>query len=72
VSSSGSEHEPRSAHCVQIGENAMPLIFYERVGHEERGPSPFSWRIGYAPAHKGIDLEVRRVRYSLISRLSVP
>ena len=26
----------------------MALIFFERVGHEGRRPSPFSWRIRYA------------------------
>ena len=42
----------------------MPLIFYERVGHEGRRPSPFSWRIRYALAHKGVDFEVRPVRFA--------
>jgi len=42
----------------------MPLIFYERVGHEGRRPSPYSWRIRYALAHKGIDFEVRPVRFA--------
>jgi len=42
----------------------MALIFYERVGHEGRRPSPFSWRIRYALAHKGLDFEVRPVRFA--------
>jgi glutathione S-transferase len=42
----------------------MALIFYERVGHEGRRPSPFSWRIRYALAHKGVDFEVRPVRFA--------
>ena len=42
----------------------MSLIFYERVGHEGRRPSPFSWRIRYALAHKGVDFEVREVRFA--------
>lgn len=44
------------------------MIFYERVGHEGRRPSPFSWRIRYALAHKnfreGADFEVRPVRFA--------
>ena len=42
----------------------MSLIFYERVGHEGRRPSPFSWRIRYALAHKGVDFEVRPVKFA--------
>src|SRR5262245_57623702 len=42
----------------------MASIFYERVGHEGRCPSPFSWRIRYALAHKGLDFEVRPVRFA--------
>jgi glutathione S-transferase len=42
----------------------MALIFYERVGHEGRRPSPFSWRIRYALAHKAVDFEVRPVRFA--------
>ncbi len=42
----------------------MALIFYERVGHEGRRPSPYSWRIRYALAHKGVDFEVRPVRFA--------
>ena len=42
----------------------MALIFFERVGHEGRRPSPFSWRIRYALEHKGVDFEVRPVRFA--------
>ena len=42
----------------------MSLVFYERVGHEGRRPSPFSWRIRYALAHKGVPFEVRPVRFA--------
>lgn len=42
----------------------MSLVFYERVGHEGRRPSPYSWRIRYALAHKGLDFEVRPVRFA--------
>jgi glutathione S-transferase len=51
----------------------MRLTFYERVGFEGRRPSPFSWRIRYALAHKGIDFDVRPVRFAdveTIRRLS--
>ena len=42
----------------------MALIFFERVGHEGRRPSPFSWRIRYALEHKGLDFEARPVRFA--------
>ena len=51
----------------------MSLTFYERVGFEGRRPSPFSWRIRYALTHKGIDFDVRPVRFAdveTIRRLS--
>jgi len=32
---------------------------YERIGHEGRRPSPFSWRIRYALAHKGVEPQFR-------------
>ena len=37
---------------------------YERIGHEGRRPSPFSWRIRYALAHKGLEPEFRHVRFA--------
>ena len=37
---------------------------YERVGHEGRRPSPFSWRIRYALTHKGADVEYRPTRFA--------
>jgi glutathione S-transferase len=42
----------------------MTLIMYERVGADGRHPSPFSWRIRYALAHKGIEPEFRHVRFA--------
>jgi glutathione S-transferase len=42
----------------------MTLIMYERIGHEGRRPSPFSWRVGYALAHKGVPVEYRQVRFA--------
>jgi glutathione S-transferase len=47
----------------------MALIFYERVGHEGRRPSPFSWRIRYALAHKGVEFEVRPVRFADVATI---
>ncbi|MBS0242086.1 MAG: glutathione S-transferase N-terminal domain-containing protein [Proteobacteria bacterium] len=47
----------------------MPLVFYERIGHEGRRPSPFSWRIRYALAHKGLDFEVHPVRFADVDRV---
>lgn len=42
----------------------MSLVMYERVGHEGRRPSPFSWRIRYALAHKSVPVEFRLVRFT--------
>src|SRR5262249_52188907 len=62
--------------CALSASNAeqpMRLTFYERVGLEGRRPSPFSWRIRYALAHKGIDFDVHPVRFAdveTIRRLS--
>jgi glutathione S-transferase len=42
----------------------MSLVMYERIGHEGRRPSPFSWRIRYALAHKGVEVEFRHVRFA--------
>ena len=42
----------------------MTLTMYERIGHEGRRPSPFSWRIRYALAHKGLEPLFRHVRFS--------
>jgi glutathione S-transferase len=42
----------------------MGLIFHERVGLDGRRISPFSWRIRYAMAHKGIDPQVIPTRFA--------
>lgn len=42
----------------------MTLTMYERIGHEGRRPSPFSWRVRYAFAHKGVEPEFRHVRFA--------
>jgi glutathione S-transferase len=42
----------------------MTLVMYERVGHDGRRPSPFSWRIRHALAHKGVPVEFRIVRFA--------
>jgi len=42
----------------------MTLIMYERIGFHERRPSPFSWRIRYAFAHKDVPVEFRPVRFA--------
>ena len=42
----------------------MTLTMYERIGHDGRRPSPFSWRIRYALAHKGVEPEFRHVRFA--------
>ncbi len=40
------------------------LVLYERVGHEGRRPSPFSWRTRYALTHKGVTVEYRATRFA--------
>jgi glutathione S-transferase len=45
------------------------LVFHERVGLEGRRISPFSWRIRYALAHKGLDPEVRPTRFADVARI---
>jgi glutathione S-transferase len=47
----------------------MGLIFHERVGLEGRRISPFSWRIRYALAHKGLDPEVVPTRFADVARI---
>lgn len=42
----------------------MTLTMYERIGYEGRRPSPFSWRIRYALAHKGVEPQFRHVRFA--------
>ncbi len=42
----------------------MSLVMYERLGHDGRRPSPFSWRIRYALAHKDVPVEFRLVRFA--------
>ncbi len=47
----------------------MALTFHERVGLEGRRISPFSWRIRYALAHKGLDPEVIPTRFADVERI---
>ena len=47
----------------------MSLVMYERLGHEDRRPSPFSWRIRYALAHKGVPVEFRLVRFADVATI---
>jgi glutathione S-transferase len=45
------------------------LIFHERVGLDGRRISPFSWRIRYALAHKGLDPQVIPTRFAEVGRI---
>jgi glutathione S-transferase len=47
----------------------MTLIFHERVGLDGRRISPFSWRIRYALAHKGLDPQVIETRFADVGRI---
>ena len=47
----------------------MALIFHERVGLDGRRISPFSWRIRYALAHKGLDPDVVPTRFADVARI---
>ncbi len=45
------------------------LVFHERVGLDGRRISPFSWRIRYALAHKGLDPVVVPTRFADVERI---
>ncbi len=47
----------------------MALIFHERVGLDGRRISPFSWRIRYALAHKGLEPEMLPTRFADVDRI---
>jgi glutathione S-transferase len=47
----------------------LALIFHERVGLDGRRISPFSWRIRYALAHKGLDPAVVATRFADVARI---
>ena len=47
----------------------MNLVFHERVGLNLRRISPFSWRIRYAFAHKGLEPEVIPTRFADVQRI---
>jgi glutathione S-transferase len=47
----------------------MTLVFHERIGLNGRRISPFSWRIRYALAHKGIDPAVIPTRFADVQRI---
>jgi len=47
----------------------MALIFHERVGLDGRRISPFSWRIRYAFAHKGLQPTVVPTRFAEVERI---
>jgi glutathione S-transferase len=47
----------------------MALIFHERVGLQGRRISPFSWRIRYALAHKGLEPQVIETRFADVGRI---
>lgn len=45
------------------------MIFHERIGLDGRRISPFSWRIRYALAHKGIAPDVVTTRFADVGRI---
>jgi glutathione S-transferase len=45
------------------------LIVYERVGHEGCRPSPFSWRVRYALAHKQLAADYRPTRFADVAMI---
>ncbi len=47
----------------------MALVFHERIGLDGRRISPFSWRIRYALAHKGLEPQVIETRFSDVDRI---
>jgi glutathione S-transferase len=48
----------------------MELVFHERVGLDGRRISPFSWRVRYALAHKGIGAAIVPTRFADVDRIS--
>ena len=52
-----------------MARDAMTLVFHERVGLDGRRISPFSWRIRYALAHKGLDPDVVPTRFADVARI---
>src|SRR4051812_47152457 len=47
----------------------MALVFHERIGLDGRRISPFSWRLRYALAHKGIEAAVVPTRFAEVDRI---
>lgn len=47
----------------------MTLVFHERVGLDGRRISPFSWRIRYALAHKGLEPDIVPTRFADVGRI---
>lgn len=47
----------------------MTLIMHERIGFNGRRPSPFSWRIRYALAHKGVPVDFITTRFAEVDRI---
>lgn len=47
----------------------MTIVFHERIGLDRRRISPFSWRIRYALAHKGIEPDVVETRFADVDRI---
>jgi glutathione S-transferase len=47
----------------------MALVFHERIGLDGRRISPFSWRIRYALAHKGLQPEIVETRFADVGRI---
>src|SRR5262249_41808890 len=54
----------RCGRTMDAGLQMADLVMYERIGADGRRPSPFSWRIRYALAHKGVPVEFRHVRFA--------
>jgi glutathione S-transferase len=47
----------------------MTLVLHERIGLDGRRISPFSWRVRYALAHKGLDPVVVPTRFADVERI---
>lgn len=47
----------------------MAIVFHERVGLDGRRISPFSWRIRYALAHKGVEPMLVPTRFADVERI---
>jgi glutathione S-transferase len=55
-----------TAACAASGRQTVAMVLYDLVGRDRRCFSPHCWRTRMALAHKGLEVEVRPVRFTEI------